>query len=151
LGIHKVNDMKIILILLALIYVLFPYDFLPDFLLGWGWLDDAAVLYLLWRYVLSPRPSPWRQGQRQGRDQTSDQGQGSWAGGPDSSPSGPRDPYAVLGIGTDATDADIQKAYRTLANRYHPDKVEHLGDEFRELAEKRFKEIREAYHTLTGR
>jgi DnaJ-class molecular chaperone len=35
-----------------------------------------------------------------------------------------------------------------LAGQYHPDKVSHLGEEFRQLAEKRFKEIQVAYQEL---
>ena len=31
------------------------------------------------------------------------------------------DPYKVLGIGSDATDAEVKKAYRALAKKYHPD------------------------------
>jgi len=54
----------------------------------------------------------------------------------------------VLGVGRDASPEQIKQAYRQLANQYHPDKVIHLGEEFRELAERRFKEIQEAYKTL---
>ena len=35
-----------------------------------------------------------------------------------------------------------------MANKYHPDKVVHLGKEFEEIAEKRFKEIQKAYAML---
>ncbi|HUT69368.1 MAG TPA: DnaJ domain-containing protein [Desulfatiglandales bacterium] len=45
----------------------------------------------------------------------------------------------------------MKNAYRKLANKYHPDKVDHLGDEFRVLAEQRFKEIQEAYQELVNR
>jgi len=55
----------------------------------------------------------------------------------------------VLGVPRDATQEEIKKAYRQLANKYHPDKVEHLGDEFKKLAETRFKEIEAAYRELT--
>ena len=58
-------------------------------------------------------------------------------------------PYAVLGIAPDASPEEIKKAYKELAGKYHPDKVHHLGDDFQALAEKRFKEIQEAYHKLT--
>ena len=47
------------------------------------------------------------------------------------------------------TKAIFKKVYRQLANKYHPDKVQHLGEEFKELAENRFKEIQTAYRELT--
>jgi len=52
------------------------------------------------------------------------------------------DYYAVLGVALDATPAEIKKAYRTLAKRYHPD-VNPSSD-----AAARFREITEAYDTL---
>jgi DnaJ like chaperone protein len=61
------------------------------------------------------------------------------------------DPYTVLEIPKDATEEQIKTAYRKLANKYHPDKVLHLGEEFRKLAEKRFKEIQKAYQELVNK
>ena len=57
-------------------------------------------------------------------------------------------PYEVLGIAHNATFEEIKKAYRELSHQYHPDKVNHLGEEFRELANKKFLEINQAYETL---
>lgn len=54
-----------------------------------------------------------------------------------------RDPYQVLGVARDATPEEIQRAYRTLARRQHPDINREPG------AEERFKEINEAYHVLS--
>jgi len=50
-----------------------------------------------------------------------------------------------------ASAGEIKSAYRKLANKYHPDKVDHLGEEFKELAEKKFKDIQEAYQKLTAK
>jgi DnaJ-class molecular chaperone len=61
------------------------------------------------------------------------------------------DPYRVLGIDRSASIEDIKHAYRELARKYHPDKLEHLGDEFKVLAEMRFKEIQQAYQELSGK
>ena len=58
------------------------------------------------------------------------------------------DPYEVLGVGKNASLDEIKNAYKRLAAKYHPDKVTHLGEEFRVLAEQRFKEIQEAYQEL---
>ena len=53
-----------------------------------------------------------------------------------------RDYYEVLGISRDASADDIQRAYRTLARRHHPDVNKDPG------AEERFKQINEAYQVL---
>src|SRR5215212_9910672 len=55
-----------------------------------------------------------------------------------------RDYYEVLGISKAATDADIKRAYRTMAVKYHPDK--NPGDA---QAEEMFKECAEAYSVLS--
>jgi curved DNA-binding protein len=52
------------------------------------------------------------------------------------------DYYKVLGVARDASLADIKKAYRSLAHKYHPDVSSEAG------AEDRFKEVAEAYATL---
>ena len=44
-----------ILIVLALLYALNPYDIFPDVMIGWGWLDDLVILGLLWRYLYSQK------------------------------------------------------------------------------------------------
>jgi len=53
--------------------------------------------------------------------------------------------YAVLGLKTGADFVVIKKAYRKLSKQYHPDKVAHLGDEFKAVAEEKMKEINVAY------
>ena len=55
-----------------------------------------------------------------------------------------RDYYEVLGIGTNATDAEIKSAYRKLAKKYHPD----LNPGNKE-AEEKFKEVNEANDVLS--
>lgn len=54
-----------------------------------------------------------------------------------------KDYYSVLGVGRDATQEDIKKAFRQLALKYHPDR--NPGDK---ESEERFKEINEAYTCL---
>ncbi len=55
-----------------------------------------------------------------------------------------RDYYETLGVGRDATDEDIKKAYRKSALRYHPDK--NPGNK---ESEEKFKEVNEAYEILS--
>ncbi|GAB4310636.1 MAG: J domain-containing protein [Candidatus Sumerlaeia bacterium] len=54
-----------------------------------------------------------------------------------------KDYYQILGVGRDASQEDIKKAYRRLARKYHPDTNKSAG------AEERFKEINEAYAVLS--
>jgi curved DNA-binding protein len=53
-----------------------------------------------------------------------------------------KDYYAALGVARGASAADIKKAYRKLAQKYHPDVSKEKG------AEEKFKEVAEAYQTL---
>jgi len=56
--------------------------------------------------------------------------------------------YDLLQVEPDASPAQIKQAFRHLIARYHPDKVQHLGDEFQALAETRSAELTIAYKTL---
>ena len=58
---------------------------------------------------------------------------------------GKRDYYEVLGVSKDATDEQLKKAYRKLAKKYHPD----ANLDNKKEAEKKFKEVNEAYETLS--
>ena len=53
-----------------------------------------------------------------------------------------KDYYATLGVGKNATQEELQRAYRKLARKYHPDVNKEPG------AEEKFKEIGEAYEVL---
>ena len=53
--------------------------------------------------------------------------------------------YAVLGLQSGADFVTIKKTYRKLSMQYHPDKVAHLGEEFKAVAEEKMKEINAAY------
>ena len=57
-----------------------------------------------------------------------------------------RDYYEILGVPKTATLADIKKAYRSLALKYHPDRVPEAE---KKAAEEKFKEISEAYGVLS--
>ncbi|MDQ0204281.1 molecular chaperone DnaJ [Pectinatus haikarae] len=56
-----------------------------------------------------------------------------------------RDYYEVLGVSKDATEADIKKAFRKMARKYHPD----LNKDNAKEAEEKFKEANEAYEVLS--
>ena len=56
--------------------------------------------------------------------------------------------YRVLEISPDASNHEIKRAYRRMANKYHPDKVSHLGKEMQTSAEEKFKAVNNAYQQL---
>jgi len=56
--------------------------------------------------------------------------------------------YNILNVNPKDETEIIKKAYRDLANKYHPDKVANLGPEIQNLAEEKFKSINDAYQTI---
>jgi DnaJ like chaperone protein len=62
--------------------------------------------------------------------------------------SGQTDYYKVLGLSKSASDQEVKKAYRSLAVKFHPDKVTSLGESYRKAAEEKFKKISEAYEAI---
>ena len=51
----------------------------------------------------------------------------------------------ILVVTVEDSPATIRKKYKELLAKYHPDKVQHLGIEFQEMAERKTKTIMEAY------
>jgi DnaJ like chaperone protein len=56
--------------------------------------------------------------------------------------------YKILEIRPDAKEEEIKRAYRTMALKYHPDRVSHLGEEFQHAAKEKFQKVNEAYNTI---
>jgi len=134
------------LIAIAVIYVLFPRDLIPDYLgRGLGLIDDASVIaFFTWLFRRHARE--WAQ--------RGFAGAGGDAGPRPSPPpplqAEPRAPEAheVLGVAKSATKAEIDSAYKARMKEYHPDKVAHLGQELQDLAHRKVLEIQAAYARL---
>lgn len=56
--------------------------------------------------------------------------------------------YKILDIDRSATDGDVKRAYRRMARKYHPDTINHLGDDFKESANEKFRKVNEAYENI---
>ena len=61
------------------------------------------------------------------------------------------DPYKVLGLSPNVTDAERKSAYRRLVKKYHPDAVVGMGDDVVEEAEAMFRKIQSAYESVCER
>ncbi|MBW1988792.1 MAG: DnaJ domain-containing protein [Deltaproteobacteria bacterium] len=143
-SINKGLHVGILFLIIAVLYVLSPVDLVPDVFLGPGFLDDAALVYILWRAYKNLKTA------RRAREHFARQGRQA---GPDAAggAAAARPPHDVLGVSPGASREEIRKAYVRLAHQYHPDRVQHLGEEFRILAEEKFKEIQAAYQELSAR
>jgi len=121
---------------LALLYFVWPIDLVPDIFGPLGRVDDLLILALVaWQaYKMRKRPSTEAsEGSRETEAVTQ-----------------PKNPYEVLGLAPGASQDDIDARYRLLAQQYHPDKVNHLGEELQKLAHQKMLEITEAYKALTA-
>ncbi len=56
--------------------------------------------------------------------------------------------YKILEIEPTVTDEAVKKAYRRMAMKYHPDKVSHLGEDFKKVAHEKFRKVQAAYDQI---
>ena len=56
--------------------------------------------------------------------------------------------YRILEIDPSTSDKQVKEAYRKMANKYHPDKVAHLGKKMQTVAEEKFKSVNDAYQRI---
>ena len=56
--------------------------------------------------------------------------------------------YRVLGLTRDATDGEVDQAYRRLISQYHPDRLGNAASDLREQAERKSREINGAYDRI---
>lgn len=60
----------------------------------------------------------------------------------------PDSAYKILEIAPGATASEIKSAYRRMAKKYHPDKLQHMDEAYRKGAEEKFQKVQEAYEQL---
>ena len=56
--------------------------------------------------------------------------------------------YRILEIEKSASDTEVKKAYRKMVKKYHPDKLQHLGEAHVKGAEEKFKQVQKAYEQI---
>lgn len=56
--------------------------------------------------------------------------------------------YKILEIEKSVSDEEVKKAYRRMANKYHPDKVAYLGEDIRKAAGEKFRKVKDAYDKI---
>jgi DnaJ like chaperone protein len=57
-------------------------------------------------------------------------------------------PYAILGVEEGASQEDVKRSYRSLAKKYHPDRLVKYSDAERVAAQEKFIEIQKAYEKI---
>lgn len=60
----------------------------------------------------------------------------------------PDSAYKILEVDRNATDLEIKAAHRKMVKKYHPDKLQHLGEAHRRGGEEKFKKVQEAYEQI---
>lgn len=124
------------LIVGAVVYVLLPFDVVPDVLGVPGRVDDLlAISLLVWFYRNHVRQYT---ANRFGQDPPAQSERVTTF-----------DPYEVLQVPRSASRDTIHAAYIERMKEYHPDKVAHLGQELQKLAHEKSQEIQRAYHQLS--
>jgi uncharacterized membrane protein YkvA (DUF1232 family) len=134
------------LIAIAVLYLVFPRDLIPDFLpRGLGLIDDVSLVALL-TYLYRNRLREYTARATREGGRRAEQERSSHARAEESE--SPFDPYQVLGIDSSASGEEIHAAYKARMHEYHPDKVAHLGDELQQVAHRKAVEIQQAYEQL---
>ncbi len=143
-----------LILLLGVLYVLSPVDLFPDFLGLPGRFDDLLVALgtLFYLYSASAKPSG-KEGTKGARSSRKAREGPEDRKGFEEDPRrqgdrGPADPYEVLGVERGEDFETIRRRYREKLLQYHPDRVHHLGREFQDMAERKTKQITEAFRKI---
>lgn len=122
-----------------LLYLRSPIDLVPDRIGPAGLLDDLLALAIAFWWLRRQWGGADPGGRRGAKTGSADTGRGE---------DEPFDPWEVLGVPRGASQEEIRRAYHARLREYHPDRVDGLGPDLRDLAHRRTLEIRRAYDAL---
>lgn len=130
-----------LLLVLAILYFIVPYDLLPDSLGRIGRLDDVAFLLIIiwWNFFKPLYDEVFKHQAAKNSNYTEQKTAGRATG---------QQAHEILGVSSDASLEEIKKAYYQLVKQYHPDRVDNLGPELKVLASNKTTQINEAYEYL---
>ncbi|RJP21922.1 MAG: DUF1232 domain-containing protein [Candidatus Abyssobacteria bacterium SURF_5] len=136
---------------LGILYVISKIDVMPDVIPFFGQLDDVIVaLAIVWFFTTwlpkNRHKVYWSKKADERRRSSQPEDRQSTAAQEE-----PFNPFRILNVEKNASQEEIKRAYRKLMAKYHPDKVNHLGEEFQRLAHAKVVEIMKAYELLSGK
>jgi hypothetical protein len=115
-----------------------------------SWLEFGVIIacglggFFITNAVLEARRVPTK-GERKGEDEAEAAERASRSKNEEPQHPKERPWWETLGVSREASSDEIKSAFRREIAKYHPDRVEGLGKELRELAEQKAKEINQAY------
>ena len=124
-------------LILAIVYLIWPIDLIPDLFGPVGRIDDLLVIALV----------AW-QAYKYARAQKTSNTENSTAPNIEEHN---KDAYEIFALQKGASSSEIEARYKELARQYHPDKVAHLGIDLQKLAHEKMIEIQRAYDELLAK
>lgn len=124
-------------LILAIVYLVWPIDLIPDLFGPVGRIDDLLVIALV----------VW-QAYKYARAQKTPSTENSTAPNMEEHN---KDAYEIFALPIGASSSEIEARYKELARQYHPDKVAHLGIDLQKLAHEKMIEIQRAYDELLAK
>lgn len=132
----------ILMLVLAVIYFIVPYDFIPDHWGRPGRLDDLLFIFIIiYLNFFKPLVDELLANRKKAGASSS----GSATKGKSD------DPFEILDLPQSASIEDIRHAYHEKIRQYHPDLVAKMGPEIQEVARKQTQRLNFAYETLKKR
>lgn len=139
--------MRLVFILFVILYVISPIDLIPDMLGPIGRLDDIAlIIFAIYQLKKKSVISEEYTDNSSSENNSEEKAKQSRA-----RTTSKRPPHEVLEVSSDASVEEIEKAYKEMARKYHPDRVNHLGAELQAMAHEKMVEITNAYDLLKKR